>query len=231
MISENFGQEVSVHIMPAGNCTCRLMTSTAYQSQSLSQTQSLSQSQSQSQPSLEHGAASFVIGCRVVVLQLNTEDISKAKTQVIEYLVSKWSYCYLAQETHATNLNALKIPGYSLAAYTSSRIHGAATLMSSSLRWHTIASSSPTNDLEWITTEMEGITITNVYKPPDTRFHLESLPQYPKPCIYAGNFNCCSSTWGYTCTNSDGNILEDWASATDTTLLYDPKQPYSFCSA
>ena len=177
MLATSFGLEVSVLVASPGNCTRRLMTSTAYQS--------LSQSQS----SPEHVATSFVIGCRVVVLQLNTEGISKAKTQVIEHLVSKsGATVILLQETHATNPNSLKIPGYSLAAHTSSRVHDMVTVMSSSLRWQAIASSSPTNDLEWTTTEVKGITITNVCKPPGTRLHPESLPRYPKPCIYAGDF-------------------------------------------
>ena len=70
-----------------------------------------------------------------------------------------------------------------------------------------------------------------MYKPPGTRLSMESLPQYQQPCIYAGDFNCHSTTWGYSSTNTDGTTLEQWASYTDVTLLYDYKQPRSFCSA
>ena len=37
--------------------------------------------------------------------------------------------------------------------------------------------------------------------------------------------------WGYSTINPDGTALEDLASAHDLTLLLNPKQPRSFCSA
>ena len=55
--------------------------------------------------------------------------------------------------------------------------------------------------------------------------------RYPQPCIYTGDFNCHSTTWGYSSTNPDGAALEDWASMTDLSLVHDPKQPGSFRSA
>ena len=60
---------------------------------------------------------------------------------------------------------------------------------------------------------------------------MDSLPRHPPPCIYAGDFNCHSITWGYRNTNPDGTALEDWASASNLALLHDPKQPGSFHSA
>jgi len=48
--------------------------------------------------------------------------------------------------------------------------------------------------------------------------------------MYTGDFNCCSTTWGYRSTNASGEALEDWASASGFNLMHDPKQPDSFYS-
>ena len=181
-------------------------------------------------PSPEHAsfsgrATSVVIRQWLVLLQLNAEGISKANIQVIEDLATKnLATVILLQETHVTNPDVLNIPGYSLAAYTSSRVHGVATFVQCPTKWRDIASSTRAEEVEWVTTEVEGVNITNVYKPPGTRLCLDSIPRYQPPCIYAGDFNCHSTTWGYSSTNTDGTTLEQWASNTDVTLLYDPKQ-------
>ena len=184
------------------------------------------------QASFSGRATSVVIWRGLVPLQLNAEGISKAKIQVIEHLATKnLATVILLQETRVTNPDVLNIPGYSLAAHTSSRIHGVATFVECSTNWRDIASSTPEEEVEWVTTEVEGVTITNVYKPRGTRLCLDSIPRYQYPCIYAGDFNCHSTTWGYSSTNTDGTTLEHWASNADVTLLYDPKQPRSIRSA
>ena len=137
----------------------------------------------------------------------------------------------LLQETHATRPDVLTIPGYSLTAHTISDSYGIATFVIDSAKWHKIAFSQPDSDIEWAVTEVEGVNITNIFKPPGTRLVADSLPRHPSSCIYAGDFNCHSTTWGYFTINHDGTALEDWASAHDLTLLLDPKQPRSFCSA
>jgi len=78
--------------------------------------------------------------------------------------------------------------------------------------------------------EVEGVTIINVYKPPSVKMDTTGLPYFSHPCMYAGDFNCHSTTWGYRSTNASGEALEDWASASSLNLLHDPKQPDSFHS-
>ena len=53
----------------------------------------------------------------------------------------------------------------------------------------------------------------------------------PAPAIYAGDFNCQHTDWGYKQTTKDGETLSDLASSTEAVLLYDPKEPPSFFSA
>ena len=67
-----------------------------------------------------------------------------------------------------------------------------------------------------------------MYKPPNIPF--THLPQYQHPAIYAGDFNCQHTLWGYRNDTTDGTMLNDWASNLDLTLLYDNRQPNSFCS-
>ena len=109
--------------------------------------------------------------------------------------------------------------------------YGVATFVQCPTKWRDIASSTLAEEGEWVTTEVEGVNITNVYNPHGTRLFLDSIPRYQQPCIYAGDFNCHRTTWGNSSTNTDGTTLEHWASNTDVTLLYDPKQPRSFRSA
>ena len=156
-------------------------------------------------------ATSVAIRRGLVPLQLNTEGISKAKIQVIEHLATKnLATVILLQETHVTNPDVLNIPGYSLAAYTSSRVHGVATFVQCSTKWLDIASSTSAEEVEWVITEVEGVDITNVYKPPGIRLCLDSLPRYQQPCIYARDFNCHIGTWGYSSTNTDDTTNEHY---------------------
>ena len=116
-------------------------------------------------PSPEHAsfsgrATSVVIRRGLVLLQLNAEGISKAKIQVSEHLATtNLATVILLQETHVTNPDVLNIPGYSLAAYTSSRVHGVATFMQCPTKWRDIASSTIAGEVEWVTTEVEGVNI------------------------------------------------------------------------
>jgi len=56
------------------------------------------------------------------------------------------------------------------------------------------------------------------------------LPYFCRPFIYAGDFNCYSTTWGYHSANASGKDLEDWTSASGLNLLHVPKQPNSLHS-
>ena len=71
----------------------------------------------------------------------------------------------------------------------------------------------------------------NVYKPPPSKLYPTSLPSVPAPAIYAGDFNCQHTDWGYKQTTKDGETLSDRASNAEAVLLYDPKEPPSFFSA
>ena len=100
----------------------------------------VSQPSSQPSPSPQHApfsgrATSAVIGRGIVLMQINAEGISKAKTEIITHLATEnGATVILLQETHATKPNVLNIPGYNLAAHTISGVHGIATFVLSSAK-------------------------------------------------------------------------------------------------
>ena len=60
---------------------------------------------------------------------------------------------------HAMYPDMLNIRGYS---YTSSRVHGVATFVQCATKWRDIAYSTPAEEVELVTTEVEGVNNTNV---------------------------------------------------------------------
>jgi len=70
---------------------------------------------------------------------------------------------------------------------------------------------------QWHTIETSGISITNVYRPPPTRFSV-STPPMPLECatvIVAGVFNCHRTSWGYSANDANGEAHFTWAESSD----------------
>lgn len=71
------------------------------------------------------------------------------------------------------------------------------------------------------------------------RQHLQTTTQQTDPIVPARcPSSCCvhwrlqqHTDWGYSSSNADGEVLVDWASTVDATLLFDPKEPHTFYSA
>jgi len=165
------------------------------------------------------------------LLQLNVEGQTKAKINVLIGLAQAYAVtAILLQETHYKDRSHFKIPGYTLAACTERKVHSTATFVKHHAKWSAIAVSPENLLLEWTPTEVEGITIINVYKPPSVKMDTTGLPYFSRPCMYAGDSNSHSTTWDYRLTNASGEALEDGAFASGLNLLHDPKQPDSFHS-
>ena len=73
--------------------------------------------------------------------------------------------------------------------------------------------------------------VVNVYKLPPSALSTQDLLIAPVPAIYAGDFNCQHTDWGYSHTTPDGETLSEWASTANARLLFDPKEPPTFHSA
>ena len=182
--------------------------------------------------SLSGRTAIAVEGDGVTTLQLNVEGLTSAKMNIIEQLaVTNKAIVILLQETHQKCDEKLVLPNYLLAGYIRSQQHGLATFIRQDIDWSLEAQSPPDSPTEWLAVKVLGVNIINVYKPPPVRLTNSSLPSYAAPCLYAGDFNCQHTDWGYSRCSNDGNCLAEWASTNNLTLLFNPKEPDSFSSA
>ena len=84
--------------------------------------------------------------------------------------------------------------------------------------------------IEWVCVDVASYNIINVYKPPPWQITSSSMPTFPSPSLYAGDFNCHHVDWGYNTTNSNGEHLAAWAANNNFALLYNPKDAASFLS-
>uniref|UniRef100_W5N2X9 Endonuclease/exonuclease/phosphatase domain-containing protein n=1 Tax=Lepisosteus oculatus TaxID=7918 RepID=W5N2X9_LEPOC len=147
------------------------------------------------------------------ILQINVEGLTRAKCVVINHLAQEHNaQVILLQETHTKDNSNIKIYGYHLIGAIYHAHHGVATLVKLDKNAKHVAQSPDEDTTQWIAIEIEGFTFVNIYKPPSTQF--SSLPRYRHPVIYAGDFNCQHSNWGY-----------------GLTLLFDKKQANTFFSA
>ena len=106
-----------------------------------------------------------------------------------------------------------------------SKHQGMATFVRTGITWSAVKRSPSDSNIEWLVTEVQETTIVNVYKHPPSELYSASLPSVPAPAIYAGDFNCQHTDWGYKQTTKDGETLSDWASSAEAVLLYNPKEP------
>ena len=150
------------------------------------------------------GQTPFVVTSGTRLLQLNVEGITKAKISIIKHLADTHdAAAILLQETHTNDANRLKITGYVLVAHTNRTTHGTATFVRSSTSW-TCMNFCREDDLsmEWNIVKIDGVSVMNVYKPPNTRLQESSIPCLEASAMYVGDFNSHSVKWGYNSTNS-----------------------------
>ena len=88
------------------------------------------------------------------------------------------------------------------------------------------------NNIEILRVDLNGISVTAVYKPPGERFsfHQPLTAVGDQQQVIIGDFNSHSSTCGYATTNTDGELVEDWADNHILSMIHDPKLPSSFNS-
>ncbi|KAI4816544.1 hypothetical protein KUCAC02_008867 [Chaenocephalus aceratus] len=144
------------------------------------------------------------------VLQLNVEGLTTAKLEVLRHLAdSNGAVVLLLQETHCTSDNILKIPGFHLAGSIYSKQHGVATFVRTEISWSASSQSPPGSNIEWLVTKIQETSVVNVYKPPPSELSTTSLPSITAPAIYAGDFNCQHTDWGYNYTTPNGVALSE----------------------
>ena len=88
--------------------------------------------------------------------------------------------------------------------------HGSSVFVRDGLKVNSISVCEKEN-VEFITVELPGVVVHSLYKPPPEPFLLLPLGQRIKPHIVIGDFNNHSTLWVYTTTDSDGEVVEQWA--------------------
>ena len=122
------------------------------------------------------------------------------------------------------------LAGFVLAEATLSRKHGIATFVQEKLSWSVSGQSLNDSDIKWLCVDICSFKVINICKPPPSQMTLTSTPMFSHLCLYAGDFNCQHTNWGYTNTNEDGSCLATWAAGGNLSLLYDLKGETSFLS-
>ena len=89
-------------------------------------------------------------------------------------------------------------------------------------------SATAVNHVEVIATELPGVVVHSVYKPPSEQFVLPPLGHRSLPQIVIGDFN---AIWGYDDTDNNGVSVVQWAESNSLTLIHDAKLSHSFNSA
>ena len=137
----------------------------------------------------------------------------------------------LLQETRCTCVDKLVIPNFALAGSILSRKHSLDTFVHESLSWTQAGQSLKDSDIEWLCVDVAGLKIINVYKPPSSCLLTTSLPVFPFPYVYAGDFNCQHVQWGDTePIHPTESVWLSGQQIITLMLLHNPKGAASFTS-
>ena len=144
------------------------------------------------------GSRNAVEDLRTNILQPNTEGLTADKISVIEKLAYKnKAFIIVLQETHCTTADKVVIPNFSLAGSILSKNHGFATFVHERLEWSLVDQSPEQSETEWLCVDVAGYKIVYVYNPPRSRLTPTTIPTFPHPSLYVGDFNCQHVSWGY----------------------------------
>ena len=162
-------------------------------------------------------------------MPFNVEGISAAKEQVIADLRHQLQCAVVCmQETHRgpDDIRPI-IPGMDLAIERPHSQYGSAIFVTSGTIVN-ITSLTNINNIEILRVDLNGISVTSVYKPPGERFsfHQPLTAVGDQQQVIIGDFNSHSSTWGYATTNIDGELGRESTIEPDSR----PKLPTSFNS-
>ena len=165
------------------------------------------------------------------LISFNTEGFSREKADILSSLC-RVNNCavLLLQETHrGPTRKRPKIPGMNLIVKRPHDQYGSAIYVKPGLDISNTNIYSD-NNMEILSINLEGLTVTNIYKPPNTPFTYKDPPCHQSTKIIMGDFNSHNTIWGYDETNENGKAVESWMDVKNLELINEPKQPSSFNS-
>ena len=163
-------------------------------------------------------------GLGLTTMSLNMERLSTAKQQIIADLINNHQCDIVClQETHRGLDNIRhRMPGMDMAIERPHEQHGSAIFVKIGT---IINSTSLTNfyNIEILTVNIIGISVTSIYKPPGELFSFDHPPTSvgSQPRVIIGDFNSHSAQWG--CKTANSELVGDWAEAQCLILIHDPK--------
>ena len=163
------------------------------------------------------------------LISFNTEGFSIEKADILSSLC-RVNNCgvLLLQETHREpTRNRPKIPGMNLIVERPHDQYGSAIYVKPGLDVNNTNIYSD-NNIEILSINQEGHTVTSIYKTPNTPFTYKDPLCHQSIEIIMGDFNSHNTIWGYDETNENGKAVESWMDVNNLELIHDPKQPSSF---
>lgn len=171
--------------------------------------------------------------CDIKITSLNIEGFSFAKEILLNSVCNKIECDVLVlQETHrGETRNRPKIDDMNLVLERPHDKYGSAIFCKPHI---TVTSAALTcsDDIEILSIEIQSCIITSVYKPPNADFKFIEPSNFRNQVnkIIIGDFNCQSTSWGYSFTDKNGEELENRAERNELNLIHDSKLPSSFSS-
>ena len=81
-----------------------------------------------------------------------------------------------------------------------------------------------------IQVQLNKLTVTSVYKPPNEQFSFGSNLASTQMNVVIGEFNSHGVEWEYRSTDKNGRLVEQWSETNQLSLVHDVKQPNSLNS-
>lgn len=132
------------------------------------------------------------VGPQLRILQLKSEGINRGKSEYLSNVLHEYAIeIVLLEETHAVTKAQLQIRGHTLeyniilAMYD--RRYGFSTYIKDSINNWKIIETSNLNEIPMITYEVAGVSVQNLYKPPNTKWPT-NLPSLLKKLNYYTGF-------------------------------------------
>ena len=139
------------------------------------------------------------------IISSNIEGLSGAKQELLADLCITTNCDILChQETHRGPTRAIpRVSGMTLIAERPHDPHGSAIFARNGLDANK-SSLSDSNNIEVLSIDIMGITISSVYKPPLEPFDLPGRATDGMMNVAIGDFKSHSTPWGYREMNEDG---------------------------
>ena len=83
------------------------------------------------------------------------------------------------------------------------------------------------NNVEIIQAQLNKLTVTSVYKPPNEQFNIGSNLASTPMNVVIGDFNSHGVEWGYRSTDENGRLVEQWSETNQLSLVHDAKHPFN----